>query len=151
MNQRGEGVTHPRILLADDHSEILDVVQRQITVESSIVGLVRDGPTMIEAAETLKPDVILLDISMPGMNGLEAARRLLALTPGMRIIFLTVHDRPFYVAEAFRLGARGYVLKRSAHELSEAIDRVMQGHKFISSTLREAHPELGSFGSANSL
>jgi DNA-binding NarL/FixJ family response regulator len=79
---------------------------------------------------------------MPRMNGLQAARRLLATMPELRIIFLTVHDRPFYLTEAFRLGAQGYVLKSSAHELPIAIDRVMQGNRFLSATLRDAHPEL---------
>jgi DNA-binding NarL/FixJ family response regulator len=97
---------------------------------------------MLTAAQALNPDVILLDISMPGMNGLVAARRLLALLPHMRIIFLTVHDRPFYVAEAFRLGAWGYVLKHSAQELPEAIERVIQGQRFLSSTLRDTHSEI---------
>lgn len=128
--------------MADDHAEMLDVVQRQLGTEFAVVGVVHDGAAMLTAAQALNPDVILLDISMPVMNGLEAARRLLDLMPSMRIIFLTVHDRPFYVAEAFRLGARGYVLKRSAQELPEAINRVMQGQRFLSSTLREAHPEI---------
>jgi DNA-binding NarL/FixJ family response regulator len=134
-------VTHPRILLADDNPEILEVVQREVGTAASIVGVVHDGAAMLEAAQTLNPDVVLLDISMPAMNGLEAARRLLALMPDMRIIFLTVHDRPFYITEAFRLGARGYVIKRSAQELPEAIEHVMRGQRFLSSTLREAYPE----------
>jgi DNA-binding NarL/FixJ family response regulator len=132
----------PRILLADDHPEIVRVVKHQIGEKASIVDVAHDGVEVLELAKALTPDVVLLDISMPRMNGLEAARRLLATMPELRIIFLTVHDRPFYVTEAFRLGARGYVLKSSAHELPAAIDRVMQGDRFLSSTLRDAHPEL---------
>lgn len=132
----------PRILISDDHSAILTAVARLVGEMASIVGITHDGAAMLQAAEVLKPDVVLLDISMPGMNGFEAARRLLALMPQMRIIFLTMHDQLFYVAEAFRIGARGYVLKRTAHELPTAIDRVMQGGRFLSSTLRAAHPEL---------
>lgn len=135
-------MNQPRILLADDHAEMESVVRDQLGIKASIVGVVHDGVELLSAAEALKPDVILLDISMPHMNGLEAARRLLATTPELRIIFLTVHDRPFYVAEAFRLGARGYALKSSAHELPTAINRVMQGDRFLSATLRDAHPEL---------
>jgi len=132
----------PRILVADDHPEMESVVRQQLGVMGSIIGIAHDGVELLKLTETLTPDVILLDISMPRMNGLEAARRLLATMPELRIIFLTVHDRPFYVTEAFRLGARGYVLKSSAHELPIAIGRVMRGNRFLSSTLRLAHPEL---------
>jgi DNA-binding NarL/FixJ family response regulator len=135
-------VNEPRILLADDHAEMESVVRDQLGMKASLVGIAHDGVELLSAAEILKPDVILLDISMPRMNGLEAARRLLATMPELRIIFLTVHDRPFYVTEAFRLGAQGYVLKSSAHELPIAIDRVMQGSRFLSATLRDANPEL---------
>lgn len=130
-------MNEPRILLAYDHAEMESVVRDQLGMKVSIVGV-----ELLSAAEALKPDVILLDISMPRMNGLEATRRLLATTPELRIIFLTVHDRPFYAAEAFRLGARGYVLKNSAQELPIAIDRVMQGDRVLSATFRDAHPEL---------
>lgn len=131
-----------RILLADDHPEMEDVVGQAAGKAASVVGVVHDGTALLQAALALKPDVILLDVAMPHMNGFEAARRLLAAMPQMRIIFLTVHDRPSYIAEAFRLGARGYVLKRSADELPDAIDEVMRGQRFLSSTLRPAYPEL---------
>jgi len=136
----------PRILLADDHPEMESVVRQQLGATGSIIGIAHDGVDLLELTEALTPDVILIDISMPRMNGLEAARRLLATMPELRIIFLTVHDRPFYVTEAFRLGARGYVLKSLAHELPIAIDRVMRCDRFLSSTLREAHPEIVSAG-----
>jgi len=132
----------PKILLADDHQEMLLVVAHQLDETVTIVGVVHDGIELLRAADVLKPDVILLDISMPHMNGLEAARRLLATMPELRIIFLTMHDRPFYVTEAFRLGARGYVLKRSAHEIPIAIECVIKGGRFLSSTLRDVHPGL---------
>ncbi|MFO0700776.1 MAG: response regulator transcription factor [Nitrospira sp.] len=140
--QQGQYVSLPRILITDDHPEIITVVKQQMNNMASIVGSAHDGAAMLQTAEALKPDVVFLDISMPDMNGFEAAHRLLALMPQMRIIFLTMHDRPSYVREAFRLGARGYVLKSSAGELPTAIDRVMQGGRFLSSTLRAAHPEL---------
>lgn len=133
----------PRILLADDHPQMESVVRRQLGANISIVGVAHDGVELLRAAEVLKPDVILLDISMPRMNGLEAARRLLATMPQLRIIFLTIHDRPFYVREAFRLGAKGYVLKNLAHELPIAIGRVMQGDRFLSSTLQDAVENYG--------
>ncbi|MBM3275031.1 MAG: response regulator transcription factor [Candidatus Sericytochromatia bacterium] len=135
-------MNEPRILFADDHEAMESVVRDQLGMKVSIVGVAHDGVELLSTAEALKPDVILLDISMPRMNGLEAARRLLATMPELRIIFLTVHNRPFYVTEAFRLGAHGYVLKGSAHELPIAIDRVMQGDRFLSATLQDAYPEL---------
>lgn len=131
-----------RILLADDHPEMEDVVGQAAGKGASVVGVVHDGTALLQAALALKPDVILLDISMPQLNGFKAARRLLLAMPTTRVIFLTVHDRPSYIAEAFRLGAMGYVLKRSADELPDAIDRVMRGQRFLSSTLRPAYPEL---------
>ena len=139
----------PRILLADDHSEMMTVVEQEAGKIASIVGVVHDGVALLHAAQALKPDLILLDIAMPRMNGFEAARQLFASMPDMRIIFLTVHDRPSYVAEAFRLGGMGYVLKRSAGELPDAIDRVMRGQRFLSSTLRSAHPEFLTTDSGN--
>lgn len=138
-----------RILLADDHPEMGAAVERELGEAALVVGVVHDGDALLKAAEELNPDVILLDISMPRMNGFEAARLLLAATPERRIIFLTMHDHPLYIAEAFLLGGRGYVLKRSAQELPEAIGHIMQGKRFLSSTLREAHPELLSAASGN--
>lgn len=132
----------PRILLADDHPEMVAVVEQETGKAGSVVGVVHDGAALLHIAQVLKPDVILLDIAMPGMNGFEATRRLLAAMPETRIICLTVHDRPLYIAEAFRLGVRGYVLKRSAGELPDAINRVVRGERFLSSTLRAAHPEI---------
>lgn len=135
-------MNRPQILLADDHPEMVLVIAHQLGETVTIVGAVQDGVELLSAAEVLKPDVILLDIAMPRMNGFEAARRLLAAAPTLRIIFLTVHDRPSYVTEAFRLGACGYVIKSSAQELPFAIDCVMKGGRFVSSTLRDTHPEL---------
>src|SRR6266404_910739 len=102
----------PRILLADDHRMVLDGLRRLLENEFELVGAVEDGLTLLSAAQRLKPDVILLDISLPSISGIEAARRLRSIVPTSKIIFVTMHADSSYVSEATRLGACGYVLKR---------------------------------------
>ena len=122
----------PRVLLADDHTLILDGLRKILEPECEIVGAVEDGRSLLAAAEELKPDIILLDISMPLLNGVEAARRLRAAVPGAKVIFVTMHADATYVAGAFRAGASGYVLKRCASlELLKAVRRVLSGHTYI--------------------
>jgi len=101
----------PRVLLADDHQEILDQVADQLAVDFDIVGTRLDGEAALSAVRSLKPDAVVLDISMPRMSGLEAARRMSAMPAPPRIVFLTVHDDPAFVAAAEDVGASGYVLK----------------------------------------
>ena len=123
----------PRILLADDHRLMLEGLQRLLAGSVEVVGTVEDGNAAVEAAQALKPDIALFDISMPVLNGLEAARRLRTLVPDLKIIFLTMHTDPMYVIEAFHSGGAGYVLKRSAAtELIEAIQIVLEGKPYIS-------------------
>jgi DNA-binding NarL/FixJ family response regulator len=94
--------------------------------------MVEDGRALVEAAQKLRPDLILMDIAMPLLNGLEAARQLSKLVPESKLIFLTMHGSPTYAAEAFQAGASGYLLKRSAaSELSQAIQAVLQGQHYI--------------------
>ena len=101
--------------------------------EYDLVGSVEDGQALLTAAKTLKPDVILLDISMPVLNGIDAARRLRKLLPSAKLIFLTMHADPDYGVEAFRAGAMGYLLKRSAaSELLTAIRAVLKGNHYVS-------------------
>ena len=101
--------------------------------EFELVGSVEDGQALLEAAKTLKPDLILLDISMPVLNGIDAARRIRRILPSAKLIFLTMHADPDYVAEAFRAGAMGYLLKRSAaSELITAIREVLKGNHYVS-------------------
>lgn len=127
----------PRVLLADDHSILLEGLKRLLEAEVDLVGAVTDGLALIEAAQRLKPDVVLLDISMPLLNGVEAARRLRKDVPGAKLIFVTMHNDPAYVAEALRVGASGYVLKRSAvSELVQAIQQVVRGRSYITPLLR---------------
>ena len=122
----------PRVLMADDHSLILAGLRKLVEVECDVVGTVEDGRALVEAAQKLRPDLILLDISMPLLNGLEAARQLTKLVPESKVIILTMHASPTYAAEAFQAGASGYLLKRSAaSELSQAIQSVLQGQQYL--------------------
>ncbi len=123
----------PRVLLADDHMLLLEGIRLMLEPEFELVGSVEDGQQLLAAARTTRPDVILLDISMPVLNGIDAAHQLRKLLPSAKLIFLTMHADPDYVAEAFRAGAAGYLLKRSAaSELLTAIREVLKGHHYVS-------------------
>ena len=122
----------PRVLLADDHTLVLEGLRRLLEDQCELVGMVEDGRALVEAAPRLAPDIVLLDISMPLLNGLDAARRLRTLVPDTRLIFLTMHADPTYASEAFDAGAAGYLLKRSAaSELGVAIATVLSGRKYL--------------------
>ena len=122
----------PRVLLADDHTLVLEGLRRLLEDRCELVGMVEDGRALVEIAPRLAPDLILLDISMPVLNGLDAARRLRKLVPESRIIFLTMHADPTYASEAFDAGAAGYLLKRSAaSELDDAIAAVLAGRRYL--------------------
>ena len=126
----------PRVLMADDHSLILAGLRKLVEAECEVVGAVEDGRALVEAAQTLRPDLILLDISMPHLNGLEAARQLRMLVPQSKLIFLTMHASSTYATEAFQAGASGYLLKRSAaSELSLAIRAALQGQHYLTPLL----------------
>ncbi|MBI3357850.1 MAG: response regulator transcription factor [Nitrospirae bacterium] len=122
----------PRILMADDHSIVLAGLRKLVEAEGEVVGTVEDGRALVEEAQKLRPDIILLDISMPLLNGLDAARQLTKLVPESKLIFLTMHATPTYVTEAFKAGASGYLIKRSAtSELKQAIQAVMRGQHYM--------------------
>jgi DNA-binding NarL/FixJ family response regulator len=122
----------PRILLADDHKMFAQGLRSLLEDEFELVGTVTDGQALIEAAHELDPDVIVVDISMPVLNGLDAVRQLTKEGTPARIIFLTMHADDSLVAEAFRCGGSGYVLKQSAgEELISAIGQVLAGHKYV--------------------
>lgn len=123
----------PRLLLADDHTLLLDGIRLLLEPEFEWLGSAADGQELLSIAEKLKPDVVLLDISMPVLNGIDAARQLRKLVPSARLVFLTMHADPDYVVEAFRAGAVGYLLKRAAaSELLTALHEVMKGHIYVS-------------------
>ncbi len=117
-----------RVLLADDHEAMLDRVARLLATEFNVVGTVTDGQQALDAAMELEPDVLVLDISMPVMNGIETARRLKEAGSETRIVFLTVHDDPDFAREALEAGALGYVIKqRIASDLVAAIKKAHAG------------------------
>jgi DNA-binding NarL/FixJ family response regulator len=129
-------MSRPRVLLADDHALILDAFAKLLGEECEIVGKVNDGRAVVAAADQLHPDVIVMDISMPLLNGLEAARQLKLKARSARIVFLTMNEDPDLAAEAFRSGASAYLLKRSAgSELLTAIREVMQGRSYVTSLI----------------
>lgn len=121
-----------RILLADDHALILDGIRSALQLQHDIVGQATDGKTLVETAERLRPDLVILDISMPVLNGLEAAKRIKKSLPSSRLIFLSQHLNPAYLKQALKAGASGYVLKSGAtEELQQAINEVFQGRTYI--------------------
>jgi DNA-binding NarL/FixJ family response regulator len=122
----------PRVLLADDHAMLLGAFEKLLTPDCTIVGQVSDGRALLAAAQRLKPDLIVLDITMPGLNGLEAGRLLKQTLRSVKLVFLTMNEDPDLAAEAFRAGASAYLLKRSApSELMIAIREVMRGRSYI--------------------
>ncbi len=131
-----------RILLADDHRGLLDKVVRVLEPEFEVVGTVVDGKALLEAVAILRPDVVVLDISMPGLDGFEAAGQLKKASVQVKIVFLTVHNDPEFVRRAFKVGGSGYVVKsRLLSELPVAIRAALAGHSFISPSvsLEDAH------------
>jgi DNA-binding NarL/FixJ family response regulator len=109
-------VRKPRVLLADDNIDVADALRRLLEGEVELVGVVHDGLALVQAAQELRPDVIVTDLSMPGINGLEAARWLKQEGLPARIIFLTEYQEPQLVAEAFRVGASAYLSKLAASD-----------------------------------
>ncbi len=122
----------PRVLIADDHSILLAGLSRLVEDMCEVVGMVEDGRALVEAAARLKPDLILLDISMPLLNGLDAAREIKKSSPDIKLLFLTMHASPTYATEALKAGGSGYLLKQSvASELLQAIDAVLKGQTYL--------------------
>jgi len=122
----------PRLLLADDHTMFSQGLQSLLEDEFDLVGAVADGQALVAAATKLDPDVIVVDISMPLMNGFDAVRQLKKQGVAAKIIFLTMHADDRLLAEAFRCGGNGYVLKQSAgEELILGIRQVLAGRKYV--------------------
>ena len=122
-----------RILIADDHTLVADLCRTLLEKEFHVVGSVRDGRALIESAIDLRPDVIIVDIAMPILNGLDAGQKVKEILPAVKLVFLTMNPDPEIAAEAFRRGASGYLLKTSAaDEMVLAVRRVLRGMSYIS-------------------
>jgi DNA-binding NarL/FixJ family response regulator len=137
---RGPGniVATIKVLLADDNEAMLSDLQDELGKEFVVVGAVSNGEEAIKEAVRLDPDILVLDITMAGMNGLQVASHLRELHPRTKILFLSIHEEPEYVAAAFSAGACGYVTKRRlARDLTSAIRDVYEGKRFVSPSLQK--------------
>jgi DNA-binding NarL/FixJ family response regulator len=122
----------PRVMLADDHTMLLEAFRKLLESHCEVVGTASDGRVLLETAPRLKPDVIIVDIAMPLMNGLEAGLRLKELLPTTKLIFLTMNEDSDLAMEAMRCGASGYLLKSSAaSELVQAIQMALKGKSYV--------------------
>jgi len=129
-------MTRPRILLADDHRMVAEGLKSLLAAEFELIGTVEDGRALVEAAKKLRPDVIVADITMPHLNGIDALARLQKHNPNVRVVFLTMHQDAVYARSALEAGASGYVLKHSAPaELVMAIHAALEGKTFITPSL----------------
>jgi DNA-binding NarL/FixJ family response regulator len=128
----------PRVLLADDHHLLLGALEKLLQEDCQIVGRVSDGHALVAAAQQLKPDVIVLDVAMPLLNGLEAGRQIKQALRSVKLIYVTMNEDPDIAAEAFRAGASAYLLKRSTPvELLTAIREVMLGRSYVTPLVTE--------------
>jgi len=125
-------LSRPRVLLADDHLMLVDALKKILEPDCEIVGSVGDGLALLKAADELRPNVIVLDIAMPLLNGLDACRQLKGNIGRAKLIILTMNEDPYLVGEAFRAGASAYLLKRDAAlELKKAITEVLKGRTYV--------------------
>jgi DNA-binding NarL/FixJ family response regulator len=132
----GFAMMRARILIADDHTMMADALKHLLQEEFEVVGTVGDGRALLKAAAALRPDLVVVDIAMPLLNGLDAWEQIKALQPGIKVIFLTQHRDPQYAAEAFRRNASGYLLKDSAaSELTLAIHEALKGRWYVSPSI----------------
>jgi len=122
----------PRVLLADDHAIVAEGIARLITDVADLVGQVNDGTRLVEETRRLRPDIVVADVTMPGMSGIDAMRQVKAEGLETRFIFLTIHTEARLAAEAMRSGASGYLLKQAAgNELFDAIQAVLLGRTYL--------------------
>jgi len=122
----------PRILLADDHAMLLEAFRALLEPEFDVVGTATDGRSLLEECTRLRPDVVVVDVGMPLLNGLDAGRQIKAQQRSVKLIYLTMNPEPDLASEALRLGASGYVLKSSAAgELKQAIHEALRGRSYI--------------------
>ncbi len=128
----------PRVLIADDHTLVAEGVEKLLEHEFQLCGRVGDGRALVRAVEKEKPDIALVDIALPLLNGLDACRQIKKTTPEVKLLILTMHSEQYFVTEAFRAGVSGYVLKQSvAEELVFAIKEVLKGRIYVSPSVAE--------------
>ncbi len=126
-------MTQPRILLADDHSLVLEGIRRLLEGHYKVVGVTDNGNTLVQEALRLKPEIVVLDVSMPILNGIDAAREIRKSLPGTQFVFISMHANPIYLRKAIEAGASAYVLKSGAsEELLQAIDTARHGGTYLS-------------------
>ena len=136
FDEKVVGTNRPRVLLGDDHVPFNDKLRSLLTPHFDVVGAAHDGEEVIAAAQRLRPDVIVLDISMPVLNGLKAARRLKETGMLTKIVFCTMHAEATFVREAFDAGATGYVVKTAAAtEMISAIREALRDHPYVSPSI----------------
>ena len=141
-------MTKARVILADDHRMVTEGLRGVIETEFELVGIVEDGQALLEAVQRQRPDLVVLDVSMPGLNGIDAAAQLRKNDPNLKIVFLTMHRDVLYVKRAFENGASGYVLKQSAPaELITAMREALQGRTYVTPSLINDASEILSSGS----
>jgi DNA-binding NarL/FixJ family response regulator len=139
----------PRVILADDHTLLLEAFEKLLAAECDVVAKVPDGRALVAAVQEHHPDVVVLDLSMPLLNGLEAARQIKAFDKSVRLVFVTMNEDPDLAAEAFRAGGSAYLLKRSAgSELLTAIREAMKHRSYVTPLVTEGM--LGSLMHATS-
>lgn len=139
---RREMLGKARIILADDHGLILEGLRTLLEKDFDVVGTATNGRDLITEAERLEPDAVLLDVSMPVLNGMEAARQIKSRAPRIKILFVTQKGDREYVQAALRFGASGYILKQAAvNEIGTALREVLTGRYYVSPALRKGIPD----------
>lgn len=122
----------PTVILADDHTLVLEGFRRLLEAQCELLATVGDGQALLKAVAQQHPDIVILDISMPVMNGIEAARALKSQFPSVKLLFVTMQADPAYIRAAFQAGASGYILKQSlGDELTQALHAVLRGHTYV--------------------
>jgi DNA-binding NarL/FixJ family response regulator len=139
----------PRILLADDHRIVAEGLRSLLEPEFELIGIVEDGRALVDASKKLRPDVIIVDISMPQLNGIEAVHQIKKENKDIKVIFLTMHSDVTYAVSAMEAGAQGYVLKHSApSELTTAVRKALSGKRYITPLLENEIMSSQHMGSA---
>jgi DNA-binding NarL/FixJ family response regulator len=137
MREAYQLTSSPRVLIADDHGIVAEGIRALLEQTCDVIGIVKDGRELVTEAPRLKPDVVVLDIGMPLLNGLDAAERLKESLPSTKFVFLTMQDDANLAAAVLKLGAVGFVLKHAAaSELLDAVSRVLEGKTYITPKLR---------------